>query len=191
MLTASDCATSIGDNPYEKPAKLLIKKICPALNTFRGNEATEHGQKYEPVARDIYCDKHGEVVYELGLVQHPVHKWLGGSPDGVTESGKLIEIKCPMSRKIKNDCPKHYLAQLQVLMDVLDLEECDFIQYRPDPYEFVVVNIKRDRDWFAEKMPIMKKFWQKVLDGRESGLSEFREDPRMYDNGEVPKLPEV
>jgi hypothetical protein len=39
-----------------------------------------------------------EVVHEIGLCPHPVEKWLGGSPDGVSESGKLVEIKCPPQR---------------------------------------------------------------------------------------------
>jgi hypothetical protein len=40
-------------------------------------------------------------------------------------------------------------------MDILDLEEADFIQYKPaetnwpKPEEFIVTNVKRDREWFA------------------------------------------
>ena len=192
MLTASDAATALGDNPFEKPGKLLLKKVVPSLNTFKGNDATAHGQKYEPVARDLYCEQYNEVATEIGLVQHRVHKWLGGSPDGITNSGKLIEIKCPLSRKIKAECPKYYLPQIQVLLDVLDLEECDFIQYRPDPYEFVVVKVKRDREWFAEKLPIMKAFWDQVLWAREHGLSEFREDNGTYSkDDQVQPLPKA
>jgi len=172
MLTASDVATALGENPYEKPSSLILKK-CGVPSTFFGNDATRHGEKYEPVARDLYCEKTGEVVHELGLVQHSEIPWLGGSADGVTESGKLIEIKCPMSRKIEDKVPKHYLAQLQVLMEVLDLEECDFIQYRPEPLEYQVTNIKRDRAWFAERLPILQAFWDEVLYKRENGLCEI------------------
>ena len=183
MLTASDCASAIGDNFFKSPEVLILHKVYPQLNTFKGNERTEWGQKYESVARDIYAAQFNEVVHEIGLAQHPVHKWLGGSPDGITESGKLIEIKCPNPKnKLKKECPKHYVAQVQVLLEVLDLEECDFIQYRPDPYEFIVVNMKRDRNWFAEKMPVMKKLWDRVVYGRAHGLSEFRDDERMQDN---------
>lgn len=182
MLTASDCASAIGDNFFKPAGVLIMHKVYPQLNTFKGNERTEWGQKYENVARDIYAAERNEVVHEIGLAQHPVHKWLGGSPDGITESGKLIEIKCPNPKnKLKKECPKHYVAQVQVLMEVLDLEECDFIQYRPEPYEFIIVNMKRDRSWFAEKMPVMKELWDKVVYGRANGLSEFREDDRMYD----------
>ena len=56
MLTASDAATAIGVNKYEKPDDLILKKC--GLNKFNGNEATEHGNKYENIARDIYCEKY-------------------------------------------------------------------------------------------------------------------------------------
>jgi len=172
MLTASDVATALGENPYEKPSGLILKK-CGHGTKFMGNDATRHGEKYESVARDLYCEKTGEVVHELGLVQHPELPWLGGSPDGVTESGKLIEIKCPVSRKIDNKVPKHYLAQLQILMEVLDLEECDFIQYRPEPLEYQVTNVKRDRDWFTQRLPKLNAFWNEVLYKRKNGLCEI------------------
>ena len=149
MLTASDAATAIGKNKYETPQGLLLKK-CGLGEKFTGNEATRHGEKYEDEARLLYEERHGEVVHEIGLCPHPEYPWLGGSPDGVTESGKLVEIKCPMSRKIEALVPEHYMPQLQVCMQILDLEEADFIQYKPAetnwprPEEFVVVNVKRD-----------------------------------------------
>ncbi len=60
-------------------------------------------------------------------------------------------------------------------MEILDLESCDFIQYKPDeltwpePAEFQVTHVKRDRQWFAEKLPIMDAFWKRVLYHREHG----------------------
>ena len=95
MLTASDCATAIGENKYEKPFDLLLKK-CGKGKPFTGNAATEHGNKYEDEARILYEQRHNEVVHEIGLEPHPKHPWLGGSPDGISESGKLIEssVRC-------------------------------------------------------------------------------------------------
>ena len=176
MLTASDCATAIGLNHYETPFDLLLKK-CGKGPVFTGNEATRHGEKYEDEARILYEQRHNEVVHEIGLCPHPKYTWLGGSPDGVSESGKLVEIKCPMSRDIGNgDVPVHYMPQLQMCMEILDLEEADFIQYKPAetnwprPEEFTVVNIKRDREWWEKYFPVMEEFWQKVLYHREHGI---------------------
>lgn len=182
MLTASDAATAIGENPYEKPNDLILKKC--GHKTFFGNQATAHGNNLEDQARDIYCEKYGEVCHEIGLHPHPEYSWLGGSPDGLTESGKLVEIKCPLKRDIKNEIPSYYIPQIQLLMEILNLEECDFIQYKPaeiawpKPEQFVVINMKRDREWFKEKLPIMDAFWKRVLWHRENGVESILPKPR-------------
>lgn len=142
-----------------------------------GNAATAHGTRLEPIARDMYDEKYGRKSHEIGLVQHPVYKWLGGSPDGITEDGLLIEIKCPLTRKIESKVPKHYMPQIQLLLEVLDLEECDFIQYRPEPFEFNVVRVQRDREWFAQSLPVLEAFWNKVIEAKKNGLCEVVFDP--------------
>ena len=78
-----------------------------------------------------------------------------------------------MSRTIEPCVPEHYMPQLQLCMEILDLEEADFIQYKPAetnwprPEEFVVVNVKRDSEWFKTYLPVMREFWDKVLYFRE------------------------
>ena len=173
MLTASDAASAIGVNKYETPHQLLLRK-CGKGPKFEGNEATRHGEKYEDEARILYEQRHGEVVHELGLCPHPKYSFLGGSPDGVSESGKLVEIKCPPQRAIiPGEVPEHYMPQLQLCMEILDLESADFIQYKPAetnwprPEEFDVVNVPRNREWFKTYLPVMRDFWDKVLYFRE------------------------
>ena len=182
-LTASAVASAIGINPYEKPEDLILVKC--GFGEFTGNAATEHGEKYEDEARQLYESKYGETVHELGLLPHPTIKFLSGSPDGVTESGRLIEIKCPLRRAIGDGgVPDHYMPQLQMLMEILDLEVCDFIQYKPesitwpDPYEFTVVTVDREREWFSENFPIMRNFWDRVLWHREHGCDMLRKPKR-------------
>jgi hypothetical protein len=108
-----------------------------------------------------------------------LYNWLGGSPDGITESGKLLEIKCPLRRKITDEVPEHYMPQLQLLMEILNLEECDFIQYKPEeitwpnPAEFMVTHVTRSREWFQEQLPVMDAFWKKVLWHREHGIEDI------------------
>ena len=177
MLTASDAGTALGVNPYETPNDFILKKC--GHSDFKGNAATEHGNKFEDEARDLYCERYGEVSHEIGLYQHPVYPWLGGSPDGLTESGKLIEIKCPLRRKISNEVPIYYMAQVQLLLEILNLEEAVFIQYKPSsltwpqPYEFVVTNVIRDREWWNESLPKLHCIWDKVLLHREIGCDEL------------------
>lgn len=180
MLTASDVASVLGVNPYETPDDVMYKKC--GFKKRCDWSAADHGNRYEAEARDIYAQKYNETVYEIGVVPHPQHMWLGGSPDGITDSEKLIEIKCPVSRKITNEVPKHYVPQVQLLMEILDLEVCDFIQYRPEPYEFVVTRINRDRDWFQRSLPIMRDFWNRVIERRKLPLCEIRDESQPINN---------
>lgn len=199
MLTASDVASALGHNRYERPDDLLRKKVLKTA--WAGNAATAHGTLLEPVARDLYDARYGKKSHEIGLVQHPKYPFLGGSADGITECGMLIEIKCPLTRKIEDKVPKHYLPQIQLLLEILDFEDCDFIQYRPTgtksvptkgpwtehglapeyaivevPEIFMVTRVKRDREWFSKHLETMQKFWDGVVRAREKGLCEVEED---------------
>ena len=184
MITASDVASALGENHYETPAAFIKKKVLKTV--WAGNAATEHGTKLEPLVRDLYDQKTGRKTHEIGIVRHRDHPWLGGSPDGITEDGLLIEIKCPLTRKIEPKVPKHYLPQVQLLLEVTDLEECDFVQYRPgkeegSPAEFVVVRVKRDRTWFETNLPLMKAAWDRIVAGRTQGLCEIQDDLEPFD----------
>jgi hypothetical protein len=100
-------------------------------------------------------------IYAFGLVEHPEHPWLAGSPDGITSDGVLLEVKCPPRRKIvPGQVPGHYLGQVQVLLEIFDLDHADFIEWKED--EFNVVRIDRDREWFADALPKLKAFWDAV-----------------------------
>lgn len=180
MITASDVASAIGENHYESVDAFIKKKVL--RTKWAGNAATAHGTLLEPMVRALYDERTGRRSHEIGLVRHRTHHWLGASPDGVTEDGMLIEIKCPLTRKIEPKVPKHYLPQVQLQLEITDLEECDFIQYRPGPpEEFVVVRVVRDRDWFARHLPSMKAAWDRICRGRTHGLCELVDDQVAWD----------
>ena len=176
MLTASDVAAVLGVYPYESREDVMYKKL--GFRRHQSTDNTSHGIKYEPEARDVYCAKTGEVVHEIGLVPHPEYPWLGGSPDGITESGKLIEIKCPPKRDIKSSPPKYYMPQIQLLMEILDLEECDFIEYKPPDHgdKYSLNTIKRDREWFKNSLPVFQKFWDELQVRKHLPLCEIQDN---------------
>jgi hypothetical protein len=68
-------------------------------------------------------------VLEFGLITHPEYPWLGASPDGITEDGVMIEIKCPFRRKITGIPPFYYWIQVQLQLEVCNLDYCDFVEY--------------------------------------------------------------
>ena len=131
MLTASDGAAAIGANKYQSPLDLILKK-CGLGEPFVGNEATAHGTRLEPVAIEMFEEKYGEKVNELGLIPHEKYPWLGGSPDGLTDTNCLIEVKCPFRRQIERGVvPLCYEAQIQVCMEIMDVESCFLFSMHP------------------------------------------------------------
>lgn len=125
LLTASDAASALDIKPfstyYGSPKNELVRRKAEqavGINTFTGNTATEHGQAYEKEALDKYACKTGEEVLDFGLLIHPVHGWLGGSPDGISSSGRLQEVKCPLTRKIGDGAvPEHYFCQVSTSLN--------------------------------------------------------------------------
>jgi putative phage-type endonuclease len=175
MLTASDVAAALDIKPFESfkgsARKDLLKK--KVLRTKFSNKFTQHGTKLEDVAKTLFEKMSGETVLDFGLLVHPEHAWLGASPDGVTTTGRAIEIKCPVTRKVvPGEVPHHYFPQVQIQMEVMDLDEVVFIQYKPDsltwpaPGVFDVVVVKRDRDWFDEVLPALREFFDEMIQAR-------------------------
>lgn len=175
MLTASDVPTALGDNPYQTRASLLRRKLG-LEPPFEGNFFTRWGHEFEPVAVRAYEDATCEACLEFGLIGHPTIPWLGGSPDRVTVTGRLVEVKCPFRREIRHECPGHYYGQVQILLECLDLEVCDFVQYKPamkgNGAVLDILEIPRDRAWFAEwAFPKLRAFWEELLEMRRTGAT--------------------
>lgn len=172
LLTASDVAGALDIKPYASytgspRAALLQKKVenKPFSNIF-----TMHGQKYEDEARDMMASMLGEHVLDFGLLVHPDLPWLAASPDGITTTGKCVEIKCPLRRAIEPGViPHHYMPQVQVQMAVCDLDSTLFVQYRPphlnsDNKPFLDITVvERDRGWFEKHLPTMKTFFDEYM----------------------------
>lgn len=113
-------------NPYSSKKQYLLDKIN---RTFNGNTATYWGQKYEPVATDIYSINNNSSVLEFGLIAHNSIDFLAASPDGITPDGIMLEIKCPFRRKITGIPPFYYWIQVQIQLEVCNLDYCDFAEY--------------------------------------------------------------
>jgi len=174
-ITASDMPTVLGENAYKTPYSLLIDKCNANPKPFIGNEATRWGNHYEDIAIEKYSQLRNKKVLSFGLLIHPDYPWLGGSPDGITTDGILLEVKCPLKRKIiPGEVPHHYLSQVLLNLEICNLELAHFIEFVPgnsdDDYEINIVEVKRDREWFSKELSKMKGFWDTVLFYRENGI---------------------
>ena len=207
LLTASDAASALDIKPYasyrgSSRAELLRKKVS---NAPLNNMFVVHGQKYEDEARSWACAAMGEEAHDIGLVVHDTHAWLAASPDGVTRSGKLMEIKCPLKRTIEpGQIPHHYYPQVQVQMEVCDIDQTIFVQYKPsaitrDGRAFIdIVVVERDRRWFENNKDGLKRFWEEYMEERQKPRVDEQEPPQnpcrirddMYPE-EPPKQPRI
>ena len=87
---------------------------------FKGNEATEWGNKFERTALLLYELLYGTTIHELGILPDADLEWLFISPDAIAENGYMVEIKCPLYRQIKNTgwMSREYWAQTQLQLRV-------------------------------------------------------------------------
>jgi putative phage-type endonuclease len=155
LITASEVASALGENKYQT-LKAYVKQKAGHTPRFKGNAATRWGTLLEPTAQALYEKQTGRKLIEMGLVPHPRHSILAGSPDGITLCGRLVEIKCPPKRPIGDgSVPQHYMPQIQLLLDILNLDVCDFVQYKPEPFEFVITEVHRQPGWLDARMPTL------------------------------------
>lgn len=137
MLTASEFSSLFeGERTYcnlvlskVNPEKRNSPKACPTNSLV----ATGWGIRFEPTVRN-YLEKLWKCkIYESGRLKHTTNTNLGASPDGIiTDSedrfGRLVEIKCPYSRKIGEGIPFKYWVQMQIQMEVTNLFECEYVE---------------------------------------------------------------
>jgi putative phage-type endonuclease len=126
MLTASN--TYEGVRCYNS---LIRKKALKISDNISSNPALEWGILFEPIACKIYSILNNRIkIHEFGLIQYDEFKNYGASPDGISDIGIMLEIKCPYSRIIKEgEIPIKYYYQMQGQMAVCNLEECDYAEF--------------------------------------------------------------
>ena len=129
-ITASDMGCVFGKNPFCSRAQLLKKKVYPeeVENLSESNPFLNHGIKHEDTAIHVYEKIENVEVIEYGCIPHDTIECIGASPDGITDSGVMQEIKCPYSRPIYGPPPIYYWYQIQIQLEVAELNQCDYIE---------------------------------------------------------------
>lgn len=190
VISASDGGTAVGMNKHEAQYNLILKKTVGS--TFKSNKFCYHGKKFEEIATMIYQYRMNVTVDEFGLMAHPTISFLGASPDGICNQykldgihkskyvGRMLEIKCPLSRKIQkegpiidNICPVYYWVQVQLQLECCDLDECDFWQCDIHEYD--------SRDAFIEDTNPKEPFRSKLNDFEKGVLIQLLPKKRMND----------
>jgi len=137
MLTASEFH-KLFDSERNR-GQLVLSKVNP--KSFDGPKAipTEYmkpmdwGIRFEPIVKKYLEDSWNCKIYECGRMKHTTQKKIGASPDGLIISegpkyGRLVEIKCPYSRKVGLGIPQDYWMQMQIQLEVTNLIECEYVE---------------------------------------------------------------
>lgn len=171
VITGSRVGAILGLSPYAKRDDVMREMVREYLGTereFTGNAATAWGNEHESTAIECYEDETGELVVSSGFVVHPVHNWLGASPDGLVGNDGLIEVKCPYSGTIAplSERP-HYYAQIQLQLACTGRQWCDFYTWTPGGS--ACERVAFDPDWLPDVLMELEAFHKEFLQAIELG----------------------
>lgn len=186
-LTASNASKIItaGGKPSTQRAAYLDELIsdcfCPGQNAFGGNYATDRGTALEPVARQLFSERSGLEVREVGFVS--VENGIYGcSPDGLVvgatgDDVAGLEIKCPLPKThlrylMEGVLPDSYKPQVHFSMMVTGLP-WHFFSYCPGmkPLELLVTP-----DSYTERMRSMVDGFLLEYSTAWAAASKYREE---------------
>lgn len=137
VISASELGTLFG--PARARAQMVMSKTKipePRVQTLACSSNRmgpfDWGIRFEPVVKQIYCYKYHATIKELGRLVDLEDKRCTASPDGLVYSGsragRLIEIKCPVTREPDGIVPKDYYIQMQMQMKVTNCKACDYVE---------------------------------------------------------------
>lgn len=128
-LTASDLAQSMGKGKFGTRDNLLTKKAFPASKPLEMIPPLKWGVMFEEMGMRCYQEAHNNVyIHELGLIPHDSIDCFGASPDGITETCIMVEMKCPYRRKFDGQIPEQYYLQIQGQLSTCKLHHCDYVE---------------------------------------------------------------
>lgn len=135
VIGASDAATIMGENPWASSARLMEEKLG-MRKPFSGNAATREGHLLENFARKELTKKFKKKL-RPSIVQDASHPFLAASLDALDSNNSLIyEIKCGAKAyekiSLSGKIPNYYIAQLQHMLMVTEMDYLIYAAYRPN-----------------------------------------------------------
>jgi len=124
---------------HDSTKNQIILDKCKPINIAKYSRvnitsAMHHGHKFEPLSILIYENLYDTKIGEYGCIENDDYPHLAASPDGINikldnpRYGRALEIKNPTTREICGIPKKEYWVQMQMQMECLNLDECDFLE---------------------------------------------------------------
>lgn len=163
-------------------AQLVSERLSEKNPEPYTNEWIEWGIEQEAPAKEAYTKATGNVVDEVGFINHPTIASAGASPDGLIGEDGLLEIKCPatathIERLLGANVPEGYYLQMLWQMACTGRKYCDFVSYDPRLPEDMQLFIKRydrDENEIARVEREVLIFLQEVAETEKALLDKFR-----------------
>ena len=150
-------------------ADLIVERLTGQKASTFTNAAMERGIEQEPHARAKYSARTGELVEEVGFIDHPAIPMSGASPDGLVAEG-LVEFKNPntsnhLDTLLADAVPGKYIIQMQWQMACTGRQWCDFVSFDdrlPAHLQMFVKRVQRDDKRISELETEVRKFLAEV-----------------------------
>jgi hypothetical protein len=149
---------------YKKLVSCMVGEILrsDSEDTFKSS-AMEDGVEREPDAIKEYEVVTGYKISQTGMCvpdqDHPLHEWIGISPDLLIGDDGGAEFKCPTRAThidyiLSNELPSEYKWQVYGELMVAEREWWDFVSYYPGEPLFIKRVFKEDV--FKERNSLFK-----------------------------------
>lgn len=127
---------------------ILSERITGVQEETPTSKAMQWGIDQEENAIAAYENETGNFVKGTGLIDHPVIKLSGASPDGLVNLNGQIEVKCPstathLNTLLTKEIPVEHIPQITWQLACTRREWCDFVSYDPRLPEHLQIVIIR------------------------------------------------
>lgn len=130
----------------------------------------EWGHDVEAAARAAYEAETGEIVQQIGFLEHQSIRYIGCSPDGLIGADGQTQIKCPSNPAIhiatlRGGMPDEHIPQVQGELWVTGRAWSDFVSFDPrmPPHlRLYRQRIRRDDEYIATLAEACASLWEEV-----------------------------
>lgn len=159
-LGSTDCAAIIGICKYRNALSVFNQKL--GLEQQNQNNAMKLGLLLEPIVMKLAEEQLKVKIKQTQIhYKHPSYEFIGGTIDGLTECGTLIEVK---TSRIGSDftqasIPDNYLIQVQYLMGLSNTTKC-FVCVLIGGQDFRTYTIYFDKSLYQRLISASVSFWE-------------------------------
>jgi len=168
-ISGTDIAALSGLNPYRRIYDVFLSKLG-LMDDNIDNPYMRRGRRMEPILVEDYEDMTGYRTARIGLLRHPEHEIVLGSPDRlvVDENGDILhglEVKTANARQAPfwgppetDIIPDQYLLQCQWYMLASDIKRWDVIVSIGGELP-QIYHIEHNEELCEKLLDIAEQFW--------------------------------